>query len=151
MARTDEQIYEYACHEGNYGMVNLLKGARVQETGGRNRLAGSGSSSGSRSWFSVRWSLVQPHAAGQSAKPVARPNFDGIWNSATTTPLERPLQLKDKAFFTPEEAAAWEQQVTGRNQRNGNGHRNWNLQHVLPRVRHAHSQDAADVDHHRPS
>jgi hypothetical protein len=31
MARTDEQIYEYACHEGNYGMVNLLSGARVKE------------------------------------------------------------------------------------------------------------------------
>ena len=31
MADTDEQIYEYACHEGNYGMVNLLSGARVQE------------------------------------------------------------------------------------------------------------------------
>ncbi len=31
MTRTDEQIYEYACHEGNYGMVNLLSGARVQE------------------------------------------------------------------------------------------------------------------------
>ena len=41
MARTDEQIYEYACHEGNYGMVNLLKGARVQEkAGGRNRSHG---------------------------------------------------------------------------------------------------------------
>ena len=24
-------MYEYACHEGNYGMVNLLTGARVQE------------------------------------------------------------------------------------------------------------------------
>ena len=24
-------IYEYACHEGNYGMVNILRGARVQE------------------------------------------------------------------------------------------------------------------------
>jgi len=34
MARTDEQIYEYACHEGNYGMVNLLKGARAQEKAG---------------------------------------------------------------------------------------------------------------------
>jgi hypothetical protein len=31
MTSTDEQIYEYACHEGNYGMVNLLSGARVQE------------------------------------------------------------------------------------------------------------------------
>jgi hypothetical protein len=31
MTGTDELIYEYACHEGNYGMVNLLTGARVQE------------------------------------------------------------------------------------------------------------------------
>ena len=31
MSQTDEQIYEYACHEGNYGMVNLLSGARAQE------------------------------------------------------------------------------------------------------------------------
>ena len=31
MAKNPGQIYEYACHEGNYGMVNLLKGARVQE------------------------------------------------------------------------------------------------------------------------
>ena len=31
MTHTDEQIYEYACHEGNYGMVNLLSGARAQE------------------------------------------------------------------------------------------------------------------------
>ena len=59
--------------------------------------------------------------ARQDTKPVARPNFDGIWNSATTTPLERPAQLKDKAFFTPEEAAAWERQVTGRNQSTGTG------------------------------
>ena len=27
------QIYEYACHEGNYGMVNILRGARVAEQG----------------------------------------------------------------------------------------------------------------------
>ena len=25
------RIYEYACHEGNYGMVGILNGARVQE------------------------------------------------------------------------------------------------------------------------
>ena len=31
MRRTDEQIYEYACHEGNLGMVGILAGAREQE------------------------------------------------------------------------------------------------------------------------
>jgi hypothetical protein len=61
-------------------------------------------------------SVLSRFAAGQGAKPVARPNFDGIWNSATATPLERPVQLKDKAFFTPEEAAAFERQVGTRNQ-----------------------------------
>lgn len=55
--------------------------------------------------------LVRPFAAGQGAQP----DFNGIWNSATATPLERPLQLKDKAFFTPEEAAAWERQIADRN------------------------------------
>jgi hypothetical protein len=34
MTRTEDPIYEYACHEGNYGMVNLLSGARVQEKAG---------------------------------------------------------------------------------------------------------------------
>ncbi len=28
MTKTDGPIFEYACHEGNYGMTNLLKGAR---------------------------------------------------------------------------------------------------------------------------
>ena len=31
MIRNVERMYEYACHEGNYGMTNLLNGARVQE------------------------------------------------------------------------------------------------------------------------
>ena len=29
--RTDEQMFEYACHEGNYGMEGILSGARTQE------------------------------------------------------------------------------------------------------------------------
>jgi hypothetical protein len=28
-------VYEYGCHEGNYGVANILKAARVQEAGGR--------------------------------------------------------------------------------------------------------------------
>ena len=31
MVRTDDQIFEYACHEANYGMENLLKAARTIE------------------------------------------------------------------------------------------------------------------------
>ncbi len=31
MVKTPGPIYEYACHEGNYGMMNLLKGARADE------------------------------------------------------------------------------------------------------------------------
>jgi hypothetical protein len=31
MSRTTELIYEYACHEGNHGMVGILKGARMDE------------------------------------------------------------------------------------------------------------------------
>ena len=35
---TDGPLYEYACHEGNYGMMNLLAGARAEE---REAAAGS--------------------------------------------------------------------------------------------------------------
>lgn len=31
MFRMDGELYEYACHEGNYGLVNVLQGARVEE------------------------------------------------------------------------------------------------------------------------
>jgi hypothetical protein len=31
MAKVDGPIYEYACHEGNYGMANVLSGHRAQE------------------------------------------------------------------------------------------------------------------------
>jgi hypothetical protein len=33
MARSEELMYEYACHEGNYGFVNMLRGARSEEGG----------------------------------------------------------------------------------------------------------------------
>jgi len=31
MFKVDGILYEYACHEGNYGLVNVLQGARVEE------------------------------------------------------------------------------------------------------------------------
>jgi hypothetical protein len=31
MVRTEGPIYEYACHEGNYGLMNILSGARFLE------------------------------------------------------------------------------------------------------------------------
>lgn len=35
MTRSDDPIYEYACHETNYGLVGILGGARVKEAAGR--------------------------------------------------------------------------------------------------------------------
>ena len=32
MIKVDGLLYDYACHEGNYGMMNILRGARVQES-----------------------------------------------------------------------------------------------------------------------
>ncbi len=33
--RMDDLLYEYACHEGNYALSNVLSGARAQEREGR--------------------------------------------------------------------------------------------------------------------
>ena len=30
-----QRPFEYACHEGNYGMVGILRGARAEEQAGR--------------------------------------------------------------------------------------------------------------------
>jgi hypothetical protein len=32
---TDEQIFEYACHEGNYSLENVLRGARAADKGSK--------------------------------------------------------------------------------------------------------------------
>ena len=38
---------------------------------------------------------------------TAVPDLQGIWLSATSTPLQRPANMRDKAKFTPEEAEAY--------------------------------------------
>ena len=107
-----------------------------------------------RSMIERIWQDFAPYRDG-GTNPGAHPGFDGIWNSATATPLERPRQLKDKAFFTPEEAAEWERQIAESNQEPSpqaavEEHRHRHLQHVLPRVRLPHRQDAPHVHRHRP-
>ena len=61
-------------------------------------------------------SMIRP-AVAQPPLPAAprHPDFAGTWNSATATPLERPTRFKDKAFFTPEEAAEWERLMAAEN------------------------------------
>ena len=49
------------------------------------------------------------------ARGAAQGNLEGIWTNATITPLERPAELEGKAFFTPDEAAAYEKQWRERN------------------------------------
>ena len=60
--------------------------------------------------------VVPTLVAGQRAGGDGHPNLEGIWNSATATPLERPRELKNKPFFTPEEAAQWERQFVQGNE-----------------------------------
>ena len=60
--------------------------------------------------------VVPALAAAQSAGRGGRGRFEGIWNSATATPLERPRPLKDKPFFTPAEAIEWERQAAEGNE-----------------------------------
>jgi hypothetical protein len=55
---------------------------------------------------------AKPAAAAvttQTSLPIAdgHPDIQGYWTNNTAVPLERPKDLGDKAFFTPEEAAAY--------------------------------------------
>ena len=49
-----------------------------------------------------------PATAGAALRTAdGHPDLEGYWTNATVTPLERPKDLGDKAFFTPEEAAEY--------------------------------------------
>ena len=37
MTKSDERIFEYACHEGNYALPDILRGARYQERQGKSK------------------------------------------------------------------------------------------------------------------
>ena len=42
MQRTDDALFEYACHEGNYAMEGMLRGARAEEAAAREAPATGG-------------------------------------------------------------------------------------------------------------
>src|SRR4026209_102861 len=64
----------------------------------------------------VTLETVSTVRAGQNAGRGADRALAGMWNSATVTPLERPREWNEKAFFTPEEAAEWERQAAKNNE-----------------------------------
>ena len=39
LKRTDGQVYEYACHEGNHAMTGILAGARAKERAAAEKAA----------------------------------------------------------------------------------------------------------------
>jgi len=79
--------------------------------------------------------LIAGPVSSQQAKPSAKsftpprtpdgqPDMQGIWSNAILTPLERPADLKDKAFFTKEEASAYVKRTIEQNnkdKRDGSG------------------------------
>ncbi len=57
--------------------------------------------------------LVAPASAAEQPGNVPRmadghPDLQGVWDYRTITPMQRPVELGTKAFFTEEEAAAFE-------------------------------------------
>jgi hypothetical protein len=79
-----------------------------------------GTRGGSRVWSCALTLALALSATAQTRPathrtPDGHPDLQGIWNIGTVTPMERPADLKDKQFFTPEEARAYEKSIVARN------------------------------------
>ena len=53
--------------------------------------------------------VVAAQARSAPRTPWGDPDVSGLWTNATLTVLQRPAELASKEFFTPEEAARFEQ------------------------------------------
>ena len=115
--RWTSRFYEYACHEGNYGLEHPERRARAGARGGKKKPRSSkdcggkdeestrASSSSVRRWPWRRRGAQAPHAVRRQARasgrpaqgrgrvprtPDGKPDLQGNWTNATLTPLERP-------------------------------------------------------------
>jgi hypothetical protein len=56
--------------------------------------------------FAVAPASAQKWSGGRT--PDGHPDLEGVWDAASMTPLERPVELGNKEFYTPEEIVAYE-------------------------------------------
>jgi hypothetical protein len=76
-------------------------------------------------WISTLVLLVMPSVTSSQAKktwvaprmPDGHPDLQGIWNTSTLTPLERPPEFTDKPVLTVQEAKDYETQLVRENNR----------------------------------
>ena len=124
------QMFEYACHEGNYGLTGRPRFlCCVILAKSEHFLDESDESDKEESLMHPRLpvtiavlallgsiTLCATQSAAQSASPSANtvttpwgdPDLQGVWDFRTITPLERPDELAGKAVLTEEEAAEWQ-------------------------------------------
>jgi hypothetical protein len=70
----------------------------------------------------IAFGLLAPAAVAAETWTVPRmadgqPDLQGVWDFRTITPMERPVALGTKEFFTEEEAAIWEKEENRRQDR----------------------------------
>src|ERR1019366_7361834 len=57
---------------------------------------------------------VTPVFCQNPRTPDGRPDLQGVWTNITLTPLERPKDLGSKPYFTPQEAAEYQERLLHR-------------------------------------
>lgn len=89
--------------------TTVLAGIAVIVAMAALRLAAQGVASGPQEANAAKGKASD--AAGAFRTSWGDPDLQGVWSYASLTPLERPAALKDREFFTQEEAAARDEET----------------------------------------
>ena len=110
-SRANREWKSCICFTGGCDESERARLIRSRSSGSDLRRCSAATLAGQASRSRQRKKLPRAKTWVPPRTPDGQPDLQGVWTNVTATPMERPRALGDKAFFTQEEAVAFERSV----------------------------------------